>query len=296
MEGTAAKHNFEFRKWIGLFVLLLAAVPVLIILKQVLWAKLTGIFVVVLTAIAIRRWLFQATRAKNRPDRITLNTNDRFWFSEHIPFYTHLSKADRKVFEDRVGLFLVDVIITEVGQEVPERETCLYVASSAVIAFWGLPYWNYGRLSEVLVYPANFEDDHTIAESGIIQGQVFHGGLMDTTMILSLPALKHGFMNEADKRNVGIHEFAHLVDKADGSLDGIPEGMIDADKAPWIRLCQEEMERILDGKSDINTYGATNMAEFFAVIVEYYKEQPEILEKKHPEIHAILHRLFNKTA
>jgi Mlc titration factor MtfA (ptsG expression regulator) len=296
MESTPVKHHFGFRKWIILFVLLLAAVPALIVLHQIVWAKLTGILVVVLTAVAIRRWLFQATKAKNKPGKIALNTNDRFWFSEHIPFYNRLSRADKKCFEDRVGLFLADVIITEVGQEVPGRETCLYVACSAVIAFWGLPYWNYGRLSEVLVYPANFEDDHTIAESGVIQGQVFHGGLMDTTMILSLPALIHGFANETDKRNVGIHEFAHLIDKADGSFDGIPEGMEEADKGPWIRLCEQEMEHILDGKSDINSYGATNISEFFAVIVEYYKEQPEILEKKHPEIYAILNRLFHKTA
>ena len=45
---------------------------------------------------------------------------------------------------------------------------------------------------------------------------------MNGIMILSKPDLLHGFRNARDRHNVGIHEFAHLVDKADGVIDGVP--------------------------------------------------------------------------
>ena len=47
-------------------------------------------------------------------------------------------------------------------------------------------------------------------------------GAMNRMMILAKPDLLSGFRNPADKRNVGLHEFAHLVDKSDGTIDGLP--------------------------------------------------------------------------
>ena len=43
-------------------------------------------------------------------------------------------------------------------------------------------------------------------------------GAMNRMMILAKPDLLSGFRNAADKRNVGLHEFAHLVDKSDGAF------------------------------------------------------------------------------
>ena len=44
--------------------------------------------------------------------------------------------------------------------------------------------------------------------------------------------------------------------------------------------------------SDIDMYGATNTAEFFAVISEYFFEQPELLHARHPELYAMLERIY----
>ena len=40
-----------------------------------------------------------------------------------------------------------------------------------------------------------------------------------------------------------------------------------------------------NNKSDIDTYGATNPAEFFAVVTEYFFEKPVELKKLHPELY-----------
>jgi Mlc titration factor MtfA (ptsG expression regulator) len=52
----------------------------------------------------------------------------------------------------------------------------------------------------------------------------------------------------------------------------------------------EEYQDLLDHlkrhhKSDIDFYGATNPAEFFAVVTEYFFEKPIQLKKRHPELY-----------
>ena len=42
------------------------------------------------------------------------------------------------------------------------------------------------------------------------------------------------------------------------------------------------MAEMEEGDSDINPYGLTNKAEFFAVATEYFFERPGVMERKHP--------------
>lgn len=287
--------KFNFPIWLTVFSILLVAIPVFALNDLIPYAKLAGILLVISTTFAIRKWMYLLKKAKNKPEKIQLNTNDRYFLKENVAFYSKLAADDRKTFEDRIGLFLTDIIVTEIGKEIPDREVCLLVASSAVITFWGLPYWNYGRLSEVLVYPSHFNDDNSLDPQGNVLGKVHQGGLMDSTMILSRPALEHGFKNNTDKKNVGIHEFAHLLDKASGEFDGFPFDMDEELEHAWEHQCAEEMKEIQRGKSDINPYGGTSEVEFFAVLVEYYKEQPLILKRKYPELFEVLDAYFNPT-
>ena len=56
---------------------------------------------------------------------------------------------------------------------------------------------------------------------------------------------------------------------------------------------RKEIESILKDRSDINPYGATNEAEFFAVVSEYFFERPKLLKEKHPELYQLLSEIFN---
>lgn len=284
-----------FFKWILTFFALLASIPILLLFDLFTLAKLIGVLTVVLTIVALRIWIADSRKKSEREERIRITINDRFWLEQNIPFYKRLSKKDRLIFEDRIGIFIADVTITEINKEKPSKETCLYVASSAVIAFWGLPFWNYGDLHEVLVYPSNFDIDNSLNNLGVVQGKVHHGGLMNNTMILSLPALKSGFDIDNDKKNVGVHEFAHLLDKSDGSMDGLPDLLNHEQRKIWISVYKEEMQKMIKGKSTIPDYGAYSKVEFFAVSVAYYKECPQLLRRKHPELFGVLDEYFNSS-
>ena len=116
---------------------------------------------------------------------------------------------------------------------------------------------------------------------------------MEGKMILSKPSLQHGFQNETDKKNTAIHEFVHLIDKADGAVDGVPELLLAKQYTlPWMDLIKKKIDEIYANMSDINPYGATNKTEFFAVISEYFFERPKLLKTKHPELYKMLEKIF----
>ena len=120
-------------------------------------------------------------------------------------------------------------------------------------------------------------------------------GAMEGKMILSKPSLHLGFDISNDKKNVGIHEFAHLFDKESGEIDGVPPGFEDKSFAlPWLEFVKEKTDEIITNQSDINPYGATNRQEFFAVASEYFFERPHLLKKKHPKLYKILTKVFNQ--
>jgi Mlc titration factor MtfA (ptsG expression regulator) len=54
----------------------------------------------------------------------------------------------------------------------------------------------------------------------------------------------------------------------------------------------QNIAEIRQDDSDINPYAGTNEAEFFAVISEYFFQKPHFLEAQHPELYAILLKIY----
>jgi Mlc titration factor MtfA (ptsG expression regulator) len=190
--------------------------------------------------------------------------------------------------------FMEECRITGVDLELTDEDRIL-VAASAVIPIFGFPEWKYKNLKEVLVYPGSFNENYETAGTDRNIGGMVGWGPMNRTMILSKASLHQGFENEHGKSNVGIHEFVHLIDKSDGTIDGIPEVLMQHQYTiPWLKMIHDEMKRIHQGKSDINPYGATSEAEFFSVVSEYFFNQPHLLAKKHPKLYKMLEEVFNQ--
>jgi Mlc titration factor MtfA (ptsG expression regulator) len=107
--------------------------------------------------------------------------------------------------------------------------------------------------------------------------------------------LEQGFNNMKDRTNVGIHEFAHLLDEADGEIDGVPKAYLPPELIqPWTELMHRKMQDIKEGKNNINSYGATSPAEFFAVVTEYFFEDPVRLQQNHPKMYRLLTKTFQQ--
>lgn len=214
--------------------------------------------------------------------------------SDNVDFYIRLDGEKKQRFEQKIAHFLAIVKIEGVGLELKPLDRLL-VAASAVIPIFGFDDWEYKNLTNVLLYPDTFNKDFQF-EGGErnIMGMV-GSGFMNGQMILSLTALRHGFSKSAGKENTGIHEFVHLLDKSDGAVDGIPSNLLAHEYTlPWVKLMHEKIAEIEDDKSDINPYALTNEAEFFAVVSEYFFEQPEILKDKHPRLYDMLSKTFGQ--
>ncbi|CAA0107443.1 Protein MtfA [BD1-7 clade bacterium] len=217
------------------------------------------------------------------------------YLSQTVAFYRALSDTDRCIFEQRVLLFWQTTQIEGGVATVVDDHDKLLVAASAIIPVWQFPGWHYVNLKRVILLPASFNDNFECGQSdSAITGMVGTGPMFGK-MALSKPALHQGFTLDRDKQNVGIHEFVHLVDGADGKIDGIPERLMDhAYALPWVALIQQKIKQIHRKRSNIRDYGATNEAEFFSVASEYFFERPAMLKRKHPKLYQALNTIYRQ--
>ena len=221
-------------------------------------------------------------------------TEWRIILIEKVGFYNSLTKEEKVKFEYQIQEFILNYRITGIDTDVTISDKLL-IASSAIIPIFAFDEWKYYNLTEVLVYPSSFNEEFETSGAGRnILGMV-GTGYMDGKMILSKSAIQYSFSDSYDKKNTAIHEFVHLIDKSDGVIDGIPELLLEKQYViPWLHLIEKNIEEIFQNKSDINPYGGTNKAEFFAVISEYFFERPKLLKKKHPKLYSLLEEIFDQ--
>ena len=108
--------------------------------------------------------------------------------------------------------------------------------------------------------------------------------------MLSWDDVLAGAAAPADGRNVVIHEFAHQLDQQSGHANGAPFlGRRDR-YAAWSATLgaafaglQQQLAR---GEATlIDPYGASDPAEFFAVVSELFFERPQALADSHPALY-----------
>ncbi len=209
---------------------------------------------------------------------------------ERVQFYNRLSSKDKTEFERKVHIFLLNVRIRGMETEVTHVDKIL-IAAGAVIPIFRFSKWHYANLEEVQLFPTKFP----IPETNKMANGLVGWGAMEGKMMLSREAVHHGFYDNSDNKNVVIHEFIHILDKQDGKIDGVMgKVMNEIDIMPWLHLINVKMNEIDFGESSIRDYGATNQAEFLAVVSEYFFENPEKLKIEHPGLYNALDSFYNK--
>ncbi len=214
--------------------------------------------------------------------------------NEKVAFYVGLQEEEKIRFKQLIHIFINEKRIVGIKTEIND-EIKLLVAASAIIPVFGLKNWEYDNLGEIFVTDGSVKDYEIDKEhSNSILGQVQPMFGHTYYMTLSKQSLLHGF-NAGDEENVGIHEFAHILDEADGVIDGIPSSYLSPELIPqWISIADEEMSEIKKGKSTINEYGATNRAEFFAVSTEYFFDKPKDLLNENPTLYNLLKKTYHQ--
>jgi Mlc titration factor MtfA (ptsG expression regulator) len=211
----------------------------------------------------------------------------------HVAYFEALDEVGKVQFRQLVQIFLDEVWITGIRTEVDDTIRVL-VAASAAIPIFGFHDWEYHRLREVLIYPDAFDDayqSHGGSDETILGMVGLHH--LSGVMILSKPALLAGFDHQSGNHNVGVHEFAHLVEK-EASEYGLPPEVPWMVVRQWVRYVARELARPSKHGAHFSAYAYTNEHEFFAVLAEYFFTSPEVLKRRDPTLYAMLRDMFHQ--
>lgn len=213
--------------------------------------------------------------------------------AEKVLFYKRLPEAEQERFRRDVHYFLLDQHIVGINVELDDTLRVLTAASAVVLTF-GLPDYEWDTTRDILIYPSAYTEDYEqSAHKGTRLGQVGTQG----PIILSAEALHAGFANSTDGHNVGLHEFAHVLDFDDGEIDGLPANLNWQAARPWLDQMNTHLKRgDRKGKRGrvLRNYGYTNEAEFFACATEMFFEQPARLHRRAPELYDTLVEFYGQ--
>lgn len=251
--------------------------------------ELAAIVALALAAVVYLVWT-RRDRRRRRLARQPFPTKWREVLASEVGFYRGLGDDDRARFEREVRFFLDEHTITGPRGAPIDDELKVLVAASAIVLVFGRPGYRYPKLRDIVVYEGAFDEDYTVRASGDILGMVHAQG----PILFSARSLRAGFRGEHDGRNVGYHEFAHVLDFETGATDGVPSIMPWSAIRPWVKVMHAETAKVEKRRSVLRGYAAENEAEFFAVATEVFFERGARLKEKHPALYALLAETYGQ--
>ncbi len=195
---------------------------------------------------------------------------------------------DRKEFAAAGGLKLTDAMVVA-------------IAAQAVLPVLRLGLARYDGFVGIVVHAGQVvarrevtDDDGIVHEyDEVLAGEAMEGG----PLMLSWQDVRAAGRSAALGYNVVIHEFAHVLDMADGLADGVPLLPPDIPVPAWRSLLQQEFStfvRRVEQHEDtvLDPYGAEGEDEFFAVASEAFFVHPQAMQREHPGLYAMFTRLY----
>jgi len=218
----------------------------------------------------------------------------------NVALYRRLPDELRERLHGYVNEFVGSVNFEGAGGLELTDEIRVTIAGQACMLLLGREAPCYPRLMSVVVYPGAYVGRKYREVGGRpVQGQAVHLGESwgVGTVVLSWDHVRRGAADSRDGENVVLHEFAHQLDTEDGRADGAP--VLDSSGAyvAWSRVLAaafEDLQRRLDRdrQTILDSYGATNPAEFFAVATEAFFERPRKLREHRAELYGVLQDYF----
>lgn len=171
------------------------------------------------------------------------------------------------------------------------------IAAQACLPILRLGLAAYDGFVGIVVHPdevqvrREFVDDDGIVHEydDVLAGEAMEGG----PVMLSWRDVSEAGESAAWGYNVVVHEFAHVLDMADGVADGIPPLPASAERTAWHAVLMHEYAAFcmrVDGDQDtaLDPYGAESPEEFFAVASEAFFVAPQAMREEHPQMYRLL--------
>jgi len=224
--------------------------------------------------------------------------------ARNVPFFGRLPAADQAELLGHVQVFLDEKRFEGcAGLELTD-EIRITIATQACLLLLHRRTDYYPHLVTILVYPSGFFVEGERHVEGHIWEEARSGRLGETgrqmgSMVLAWDAAKAGASDPSDGQNLVLHEFAHQLDFEDFVADGVPALGSRSAKQSWAEVMKVEFAALRAADQTgistlLDTYGATNPAEFFAVLTEAFFERPGALRRRHPRLYTEMQRFFRQ--
>lgn len=184
---------------------------------------------------------------------------------------------DRKEFDCTGGLRLTDALAVS-------------IAAQAALPVLRLGIERYDGFVGLVVHPEPVvARRHEAGDDGVVHefdeplaGEAMDGG----PVMLVWPDVRRAGQSAPQGYNVVIHEFAHVLDMADGLADGVPLLPRGIDRGTWCAVLEREYEAFVarverEEDTALDPYGATAPEEFFAVASESFFVDPLRMRAEH---------------
>jgi len=211
------------------------------------------------------------------------------YLDDNVPFFAKLDDEQRSRFLSDLKIFVWEKYFFGAnGFEITD-ETKVVISAAAVRLTLNLGISYYNRLTEIIVYPSHYTHKH---QDGVVFGEAHAWG----TVVLSWEAVIQGLKNPYDGHDTATHEFAHVLDRSDGTFDGTPELRSGGHYRPWAKVMSHHFLKLQKHakkqRKVLRMYGATNEAEFFAVATESFFEKPQQMRERTPDLYEEMRRFY----
>lgn len=220
-----------------------------------------------------------------------------------LPFLARLDEAERAELRRLCSLFLDQKQFAGVeGLEVSD-DMAVSIAAQACLPVLKLGLDLYGGFVQIVLHRDEVVAERSVMdEDGIVHeydehltGEAMGGG----PVMLTWADVRDAGESADWGYNVVIHEFAHVIDMADGDADGVPPLPSAAARERWIEVIDTAWEAfcdLVDSGVDtvVDPYGAEAVEEFFAVAVEAFFVAAVPFKREQPEMYALLSEFFRQ--
>jgi hypothetical protein len=247
-------------------------------------------------------WLFRPRRQEARRQLLEQPFPEQWQkIVQRLPFFRSLDeRGQKRVCDD------LRVLIDEKGWEgcgglEITDEIQVTIAAQASLLLLNIEHEYYKHVQSILVYPSAYKSAPSRDAAGVVRegqanlGEAWRRG----PVVLSWDATLRGALDPKDGHNLVLHEFAHKLDMLDGLADGTPPLDSKDQLTQWVRTMSKEFQKLRDaaesGRATVmDTYGATNPAEFFAVATECFFEKSRKLKQRHPTVYDCLKDYYHQ--
>jgi Mlc titration factor MtfA (ptsG expression regulator) len=227
----------------------------------------------------------------------------RGFIEKNVPYVSRLPAQDRAELAGHIQVFLAEKRFEGCGGLQITDEIRVTIAAQAAILLLHRESDDYPQLVSILVYPSTYlvpggrrTPDGLVTEGP--EARLGESWARDL-VVLAWDSVLAGAADIHDGHNVVLHEFAHQLDQERGGGDGVPALPRRSMYVAWARVLGHDFDQLVRDaqhhhRTILDRYGATNPAEFFAVVTETFFEKPRQLRSKHPELYQLLQELYRQ--